>query len=188
MFSDLVRSNRTKRIYNGSEVPQSLLRKLIEDCRFSASTINRQDIRYILINDDKTCSEIFNITNLPYTHKVDIKNKPGAFVVMIVDKSIKLPESFLYYNLGIATANLTLSATSRGYSCVTLLSTDLEKLANIISLEKDKKAVSIIAVGKSDQLVETVDIEEGDTAYYKKDDNTHVVPKLTSRALIFREI
>lgn len=188
MFSELIRKNRTKRIYNGAEVSFSLLTELIEDCRFSASTINRQEIRYILINDDKLCSDIFKITNLPSTHKVDISQKPGAFVVMIVDRELNLPESFLYYNIGIATANLTLSATSKGYSCVTLLSTNLKKLADLISLEKSQKAVSVIAVGKSDQKVVTEDISEGDTSYYKNEKKVHVVPKLTAEALIYREI
>lgn len=187
MFSELVQKNRTKRIYNGTEVSQSLLKELIEDCRFSASTINRQDIRYILINDDEMCRKIFRITNLPSTHKVDEESRPGAFVVFITDRELNLPESFLYYNVGIATANLTLSATSKGYNCVTLLSTNLEKLADLIDLDKDKKAVSIIAVGKSDQEVKTVDIEGGETSYYKEG-AVHVVPKLSADALIFRKI
>lgn len=187
MFSELVRQNRTKRIFNGTEVPQSLLRELIDDCRFSASTINRQDIRYILINDDDLCRSIFRITNLPSTHKVDEENKPGAFIVMITERDLNLPESFLYYNVGIATANLTLSATSRGYNCVTLLSTNLEKLAQLINLDKEKKAVSVIAVGKSDQEVKTVDIEGGEVSYYKEG-SVHVVPKLTADALIYQEI
>jgi nitroreductase len=188
MFSELIKKNRTKRIYNGSEVRFSLLKELIEDCRFSASTINRQDIRYILINDDKTCSDIFRITNLPSTHKVDAADKPGAFVVMVIEKNLNIPESFLYYNVGIATANLTLSATSKGYSCVTLLSTNLKKLADIISLDNTKRAISVIAVGKSDQKVITEDISEGDTSYYKNDEKVHIVPKLTANALIIREI
>lgn len=188
MFSELNRKNRTKRIYNGSEVTMSLLKELIEDSRYSASTTNRQDIRYILINDDKTCLDIFKITNLPTTHNVNIENKPGAFIVMVVDSDIKLPDSFLYYNVGIATANITLSASSKGYSCVTLLSTNMKKLADLISLENGRKAVSVIAVGKSDQEIRIADIDDGDTSYYKNENKIHVVPKLTSRALIIREI
>lgn len=188
MFSQLIKENRTKRIYNGSEVPLSILRELIADCRFSSAAVNKQVLRYILINDKKLCGDIFNITNLPTTHKVDIKNKPGAFVVIVVDRDLKISERFLYYNAGIATANLTLSATSKGYNCATLLSTDLEKLGEFISLDKDKKAISVIAVGKSDQEVVLEDIEDGDTSYYKRDGVVHVVPKLTSNALILREI
>ncbi|MBI9097061.1 MAG: nitroreductase family protein [Spirochaetaceae bacterium] len=187
MFSELIRKNRTKRIFNGTSVSFDLLEELIEDCRFSASTYNRQSIRYILINNDRICSDIFKITNLPSTHKVPIQNKPGAFVVMVVDREINLPESFLYYNLGIATANLTLSAASKGYSCATLLSTNFEKLSKILSLSKEKRAVSIIAVGMSDQKVLTTDIKEGDTSYYKEG-TTHVVPKLTVESLIYRKI
>lgn len=187
MFKELVRKNRTRRIFSRREVPLSALRDLLDDCRFSASTINRQDIRYILINDDSLCREIFRITNLPTTHKVDEENRPGAFVIMVVDRDLNLPESFLYYNVGIATANLTLSAASKGYGCVTLLSTNMEKLAGIIDLEPEKKAVSVIAVGKSEQVVKTVDIEGGETSYYKEGD-IHVVPKLTVDALIYREI
>jgi len=187
MFSELVRKNRTRRIFNRSEVSQPLLKELIEDCRFSASTINRQDIRYILVNDEKMCREIFRITNLSTTHKVDEENRPGAFVLMVTKRDLDLPDSFLYYNLGIATANLTLSATSRGYSCVTLLSTNMEKLGELISLDKELKAVSVVAVGKSDQEVKTVDIEEGNTSYYKEN-GVHVVPKLTADALILGKI
>lgn len=188
MFSELIKNNRTKRAFNGSVVSMSLLEELIEDCRFSASTINRQDIRYILINDDKVCGDIFRITNLPTTHKIDIAEKPGAFVVMIVDRDLNHPEHLLYYNVGIATANLTLSATSKGFNCVTLLSTNLKKLEDIISLDVSKKAVSVIAVGKSDQAVVTEDISEGNTSYYKNEKKVHVVPKLTAKALISRKI
>ncbi|MBB6481684.1 nitroreductase family protein [Spirochaeta isovalerica] len=187
MFSELVRNNRTRRIYNRSEVSQSLLKELIEDCRFSASTVNRQEIRYILVNDDQMCRSIFRITNLPTTHKVDEENRPGAFVIMVTKRDMNLPDSFLYYNLGIATANLTLSASSRGYSCVTLLSTNMEKLAALVSLDPDYKAVSVIAVGKSEQAVQTTDIEGGDTSYYK-DKGVHTVPKLTADSLIIGKI
>jgi len=188
IFSELIRKNRTKRIYNGGEVSFSLLTELIEDCRFSASAINIQEIRYILINDETLCSDIFKITNLPSTHKVDISQKPGAFVVMIVNRDSKLPESFLYYNAGIATANLTLSAASKGFSCVTLLSTNLEKLAALLSLDESKRIVSVIAVGKSDQKVLLEDISGGDSSYYKNEDKVHVVPKLTAEVLIYQKI
>lgn len=188
MFSELIKKNRSKRIFNRTPVSFALLKELIDDCRYSASTINRQDIRYILINNDDMCSDIFKITNLQSTHKIGIENKPGAFVVLVTDRELNIPESFLWYNVGIATANLTLSATSKGYSCVTLLSTNMEKLAALISLEKTKKAVSIIAVGKSDQEVVLEDVSGGDLSYYKKDGSIHVVPKLTTAALIYREI
>ena len=188
MFSELIKKSRTRRIYDGSEVTFSQSKEVIEDCRYSASTINRQDIRYILINDDKICSDIFNITNLPSTHKVDIKNKPGAFIVMIVEKELHLPDQFLYYNIGIATSNIILSANSNDLSCVTLLSTNMTKLSKLINLDDDKKVVSVIGIGKSSQKVETTDIGDGDTAYYKNNENIHVVPKLTAEALIIQEI
>lgn len=187
MFSELVKNNRTKRIYTGEKVPMLLLRELIEDCRYSSAAINKQVIRYYLVNDEETCLKIFRITNLPTTHKVPEENRPGAFVVMTVERDLNLPESFLYYNLGIATANLSLSASTKGYNCVTLLSTNMEKLAGILELEENRKAVSVIAVGKSEQQVITVDIDRGETSYYKEGP-VHVVPKLTANALILREI
>ncbi len=187
MISEIIKANRTKRIFNGSLVSFDLLKKLIEDCRYSASTMNRQDIRYILVNDKKYCDEIFKITNLPTKHKVPIENSPGAYVIMVVNTNIKIPDSFLYYNLGIITANLTLSACSNGFSCVTLLSTNMIKLGRIISLDNELKVVSVVAIGKSDQKVITKPIEQGDISYYKED-GVHIVPKLTTKALILKEI
>lgn len=187
MISEMLKDNRTKRVYDGTVVPFKILHELIEDCRYSASAMNKQDIRYILVNDNEICDEIFSITNLPTKHNVLKKNRPGAFVIMVICKDRKFPESFTYYNLGIITANLSLSAYSKGYNSVTLLSTDMEKLANIISLDSDMKAVSIVGIGKSEQKVTTISIEDGDTAYYKEND-VHVVPKLSTKALIVKEI
>lgn len=187
MFGELVRKNRSKRIYNRTEISMSLLENLIDDCRFSASTVNKQEIRYILVNDNDMCRKIFRITNLPSTHKIDEENRPGAFVIMVTKRDVKLPDSFLYYNLGIATANLTLAASSRGYGCVTLLSTNMEKLVELVSLDREYKAVSVIAVGESEQIVKTVDIDGGDTSYYKEGD-VHVVPKLKKESLIIGKL
>lgn len=187
MFAELVRKNRSKRVFLRRQVPMSLLEDLIEDCRFSASTVNKQVIRYILVNDDEMCRKIFRLTNLPSTHKIDEEFRPGAFIIKVTKRDVKLPDSFLYYNLGIATANLTLAASSRGYSCVTLLSTNMEKLAELVSLDNAYKAVSVIAVGESEQIVKTVDIAGGDTSYYKEGD-VHVVPKLKTESLIIGKL
>ncbi len=187
MFSELVKKNRSRRRYNGEPVSFTVLRQMVEDCRYSASTMNRQDIRYVLVNDEQICRNIFNITNLPSKHKINIENRPGAFIVMTVEKGIEIPDSFLFYNVGIATANLTLSATSLGYDCVTLLSTNMEKLGQIVSLDDKMKAVSVIAVGKSNQEIKIENIDYGDLSYYKKE-GIHTVPKFTLKTIISREI
>ncbi len=106
---------------------------------------------------------------------------------MVINKDLKLSDSHLYYNVGIATANLTLSAQDYGYGCVTLLSTKMNDLATIIDLEDNKKIISVIALGKSDQKIETVTIDNEDTSYYKNGD-THIVPKLSTKALILQKI
>ncbi len=187
MILDLIKQNRTKRIYNGRPVPFNILRQFVESCLYSASTMNRQDIRYILVNDNKTCDDIFNITNLPTVHNISVENRPRAFIIMVVENQIKIPDSFLYYNLGIVTANLTLTALSKGYHSVTLLSSNMKKLSKIITLDKKMKAVSVIGVGKSDQKVRIEEIDSGDISYYKENE-THVVPKLSIKTLILGEI
>ncbi len=80
MFSEIIKKNRTKRVYDGGNVDFDTLIKIIDDCRYSASSNNRQDIRYILVNDSKMCNNIFAITNLPTTHKIPVENRPGAFI------------------------------------------------------------------------------------------------------------
>ncbi len=187
MISDLIKSNRTRRIYDGNQVSFNVLREIVESCRYSASTMNRQDIRYVLVNNLQVCSEIFNITNLPTAHKITPEVGPGGYAVMTVRKDLKIPDSFLYYNLGMATSIFTLTATSLGYSCVTLLSTNMEKLSRIISLEDDMKAISVIGIGKSVQKIRIEDIETDKISYYK-DGNIHVVPKITSEKIISKEI
>ncbi|OJF76877.1 MAG: hypothetical protein BKP49_04745 [Treponema sp. CETP13] len=189
MFSELVRKNRSIRFYDDKNVPFSKLRSLIDDARLSSSTLNKQSFRYILITDTQLTEKIFNMTNLPTKAKVPLQNRPKAFIVMITNKDLQLSEKFLYYNIGIATQNLTLSATEKGLGCIVLHSINFDNLDKVLKLDSQKKSVSLIGIGNPIQKVEiaNIDNETEDLTYYEKD-GIHVVPKLSTKALIYREI
>jgi len=189
MFTELVKKNRSIRFYDDTTVSFSELKSMIDDARFSSSTLNKQVIRYILITDTQLTKQIFSMTNLPTKAKVPLKNRPKAFIVMIVDKDLQLSERFLYYNIGIATQNLTLSATEKELSCIVLHSINFENLDKVLKLDSHKKSVSLIGIGKSIQKVEIANIENDteNLTYYEKND-IHMVPKLTTKALVYREI
>jgi nitroreductase len=158
MFTELVKKNRSIRFYDDTAVSVSELRSLIDDARLSSSTLNKQVVRYILITDTQLTEQIFNMTNLPTKAKVPLQNRPKAFVVMIVDKDLQLSERFLYYNIGIATQNLTLSATEKELGCIVLHSISFDDLDKLLKLDSQKKSVSLIGIGKPIQKVAIANI------------------------------
>jgi hypothetical protein len=164
-----------------------LLENIIEISRYSASTINLQNIRYVLVNDLNKCNKIFNVTNLPTTHKIDKDEQPKAYIVVCSKDSFV--SSMHYFNMGITYQNIRLAINHYGYQDVCIRSVDAKEASNIIKLDSEYKVDYVIGIGKAIDEIKVVDtINEENTSYYLDDSNIRHVPKLTKEKLIIKKI
>jgi hypothetical protein len=104
--------------------------------------------------------------------------EPNAFVVICTDKESR----YVDMDLGIATQTMLLRAVEMGLNGVCIAAFDHEAVRETLNLPLSPQL--IVAIGRSAEHIEVVDITEGDSTTYYRKNGTHYVPKLRTEDLI----
>lgn len=191
MVKDIIKSARSFRRFSRERVSMEILEDIIETARFSQSTANIQAIRYILVNDEKICNDIFKDTKWAgyLEWNPELKESPTAYIVILRDKEININDKNFYINMGIASQNITLALKDYNLSSCMIGAFNKENLINLLYIDKEKYELELlIAIGKANEEVKVVDIDiTEDIKYYRKD-NIHFVPKIKKEKLIIKSI
>ena len=84
----------------------------------------------------------------------------------------------MYIDIGLAASAITLGATERGLGACIFRSFNKEKLSQILGVNTYQPRL-VISLGVPSERVELTSVKGGDIKYYRRDDGTHVVPKLS---------
>ncbi|MDY5306478.1 nitroreductase family protein [Fusobacterium gastrosuis] len=188
MVLDLIKKSRTHRHFLETSVDEKDILKILSAARYSASGKNKQILRYAFTTDDSKCKEIFkNIAlggALKANEKPTIEERPRAAIVIATDDGIPEDNSTLFFNIGIVSQNITLTANDLGFSTCTIMSYNKKEIDKILNLPENysSKAVIILGIGKED--VEIVDIRAKDDSKYYRKEGKHFVPKIVLEDLI----
>lgn len=180
MFSELVKATRSYRNFEPTcRVTDEQLSSLIELCRYTPSTANRQSIKFAYANSEAACEKIFNL--LGWAGYLEDKppydgNVPAAYILVCFDTSI-CPE--LEIDAGICAQTIVLGAMDMGLGACMLGSFNKDKAAEIFGLPEHIKPRLVIALGKPKETVEIVDMVDGNVKYYRDGKEKHCVPKRT---------
>jgi len=177
MIYEKIISRRTIRKFMQKEVPPEILIKCIDAARLSPSASNLQPLKYILINDKELLKEVFSTLrwagHIP-DYKHDENEKPVAYVVMLLDKSIRRD---LYHDAGIAAMSIALVAHDEGLGSCMLGAVDREKLRKILNLPDNLEILLVIALGYPAERP-VVEKMKNDDVRYRLDENKVLhVPK-----------
>ena len=173
MIKDLIKKNRSVRGYDNSrDVTIEELREMVDCARLSASSVNMQPLKYILVNTVdgkarvlKQVSFAAKLSTLKLPHR---GSEPMAYIVICQDEQISKSETGFLRDVGIAAQSITLAATELGLGACML---------GYFSPDKLRQALDI-SLGKSVEDVRIVEIEEGEsTDYYRDEAGIHYVPK-----------
>lgn len=85
-------------------------------------------------------------------------------------------------DLGIAAQTMLLRAVEMGLNGVCIAAFDAEALREKLQLPLAPQL--ILAIGRSAERIEVVDIAEGEPTTYYRENGTHFVPKLRTEELI----
>lgn len=183
MLKDIITSNRSTRGYDHSRIPsQEELRDMIDCARLSPASMNVQSLKYLLVTDEDKVAIIRKGTvlggRLKERHLPDSGKEPPAYIVILKDQEIKLPEAFVNMDVGIAAEAITLSATEKGYNGCMLGSFNPDTLSQELDIPERYQIRLVIAIGKSAEEIHLVDIAEGESiGYYRDEKDVHYVPK-----------
>ena len=183
MIKDLIKKNRSVRGYDNSrDVTIEELREMVDCARLSASSVNMQPLKYILVNTVdgkarvlKQVSFAAKLSTLKLPHR---GSEPMAYIVICQDEQISKSETGFLRDVGIAAQSITLAATELGLGACLLGYFSPQKLAQTLGLSENLRPQLVVSLGKSVEDIRIVDIEEGEsTDYYRDEAGIHYVPK-----------
>ena len=183
MIKELIKKNRSVRGYDNSrEVTIEELREMVDCARLSASSVNMQPLKYILVRTEDGKARVLEqvsfaakLSTLKLPHK---GNEPMAYIVICQDEQISKSETGFLRDVGIAAQSITLAATELGLGACMLGYFSPDKLRQALDLSENLKPQLVISLGKSVEDIRIVEIEEGEsTDYYRDEAGIHYVPK-----------
>jgi len=181
-FKNLVLQNRSYRGYDNSvrQTKEDLM-ALIDHARLMPAAKNAQPLKYFLAYEKEVVDQIQAHTkwagllaelNLPFEG-----TKPTSFIVVLQDTDIEPVLAQFQTDVGIVSATITLAAAEAGLGCCMIGSYSAAGVKEVMQLPENLSPVLVIAIGKPDEKIVLVDVEDGSVAYYRDEDNVHYVPK-----------
>ena len=180
----LLRKNRSVRGYDTSfEVRADQLRRIIEVNTLIPSAMNQQVLRFRPVLKDEAAKVVPHIRlggALPHL-KLPLKGtEPNAFIIICSNAEGR----YVDIDLGISAQSMLLRATEMGLNGICIAAFNGAEIQKAFAL--DAKPLLILAIGRSAENIELVDISETEShAYYRKD-GVHYVPKVRLEELIIK--
>ena len=181
-LSSLLTKNRSTRGFDSSfKVRKDQLLSLVEAARLAPSAMNQQVLRYRLVTEEEAPLVLPHLrlgTALPDMKLPLEGTEPNAFVVICATKEGR----FVDIDLGIAAQSILLRAVEMGLNGVCIAAFDPEEVQKALQLPLVPQL--LIAIGRSAERIEVVDIAEGESQTYYRRNGVHFVPKLRAEDLI----
>lgn len=149
---ELIATRWSARAFSHREVDSETLETLLEAASWAASANNEQPWMFITARRGsqgfQTIWESLNAGNQPWTQHA------AAFVVAIARTTFAAtgkPNPFAEYDLGMATAQLLLQATSLDLHGHPMAGFDRAKLIETLAIPENQKPMTILALGYLDE-------------------------------------
>lgn len=168
---------RFRQIY---PVTPELMTQWVDNARVSASAGNKQPLRYRIVTDKEQCAQIFETLTwaaaLPDWDGPEPGQRPTGYIIMAIDSETFKGELWRF-DAGIAAQTIMLSSTEEGFGGCIMLSFKRGELKKILSMPEDLEPVLVLALGRPIEDIRLVDAVQGDTTYYRDEQQVHYVPK-----------
>jgi nitroreductase len=139
--------------------------------------MNRQPLKYIIVNDPQLLLSVFNTLtwarNIPgYKHAPF--EVPKAFIVILLDTEIREQAG---NDPGIAAMSISMVAYEAGIGSCILGSVDRPKLQEILTIPNHLQILLVVALGYPREKSKAVELKDGDTKYWFDSGGVLNVPK-----------
>jgi nitroreductase len=180
MLKDLIQSNRAyRRFYEGVPISRDTLKELVDLARLSATSGNKQPLKFYLCCDSDINREVFSLLTwagaLPEWPGPGEGERPSAYIIILGDTEVS--QSF-GVDHGIAAQSILLGATEKGFGGCMLSSIKKEEARKVLNITVQYEILLTVALGKPKEIVVIDTISVGDDIkYWREKDGTHHVPK-----------
>ncbi|WP_461211529.1 nitroreductase family protein [Desulfocurvus sp. DL9XJH121] len=186
-FLELAKAARTVRRYDtASPVGMDVLDRMVDAARHTPSAMNKQPLRYVLVNDPALCAKVFE--GLAFAGYLkdwpgpDENERPTAYVVICHDGE---PGPWSKVDLGIVAQTMMLEARDQGVGCCMVGAIKKDVVAGAVGLPDGLEIMLVLSLGKPAETVVVEDLPaDGDFKYWRAEDGTHHVPKRGAAELV----
>ena len=181
-LSRLLQKNRYRGYDTSFTVREDQLRRIIEVNTKTPSARNQQVLRFRLVLADEAPGVLAHVRMggaLPELHLPLAGTEPNAFIVVC---STVPEDRWVDIDLGIAVQSMLLRAVEIGLNGLCIGAFDRDAIRTRLRLPCEP--LLILAVGKSAERIERVEIGAGGDRRYYRSEGVHYVPKIRAEELI----
>lgn len=177
-LDELLTKNRSTRGYDKKfVVNEDMLRRVVAVNKKVASARNQQVLRFRLVTKGRE-ADIVNANikmgaALPELHLPFPETEPEAFIIICTTAA---ETKMVDIDLGIAAQSMLLKAVDMGLNGLCIGAFDKKTI--MAELHLDLEPILILAIGKSIEKIQTVEIEETQSHAYYRENGIHYVPKI----------
>jgi nitroreductase len=177
MIYESIINRRTIRKFTQQRIPSEVLKKCVDAARLSPSGMNRQPLKYIIVNDPKRLPSVFSTLtwarNIPgYKHTPE--EVPTAYIVILLDTEIRKQAGS---DPGIAAMSISMVAYEAGLGSCMLGSVDRLRLQENLMVPSHLQIVLVVALGYPREKSKVVELKDNDTKYWFDAQGVLNVPK-----------
>lgn len=180
---DLIVKNRSYRGYDGTyRFTREQLAAYVDGARLSASSVNMQPLKYYIAWEDGPVALINErikwARQLPQLQLPHPGMAPTGFVVICQDKEINDNLNRFQKDVGICAQSILLLAAEEGLGGCMIGNFSPEKIREALELPESIQPLLVVALGKPAETIVLTEVgADGDTAYYRDENDVHYVPK-----------
>ena len=156
--ADCIKARRSIRNYKEEQIPQEVLREVVELARFAPSWKNSQIARYYVVQSAELKQNIAENCMMDFTFNTKTLTKaPALVVVAYVEKrsgyerdgsfTTSKEDRWEMFDAGIATQTFCLAAAEKGIGTCIMGIFDEAKIAEAINLSEGQKIGAVVAIG-----------------------------------------
>ena len=184
-LATLLLKNRSTRGYDASYIVRAdQLRRIVAVNNKLASARNRQVLRFRLVASDEVQKVLPFIRMGAGLKEMQLPvegTEPNAFIVVC---STIEPRNSTYVDLGISAQSMLLQAVEMGLNGLCMMDFDAAGLVDSLQLPYDP--LLVVAIGKSAEKIQLVDINKDDDHSYYRENGVHYVPKIVVEDLMIK--
>ncbi|MBE5781591.1 MAG: nitroreductase [Clostridiales bacterium] len=193
MLKDLVYKNRSYRGYDESrKITREELLDMVECARLAPSSINMQPLKYYLVHEEEEVKKVQPLTHwaraLPQMTLPHQGKHAQGFIIICQDTSVFEAIPRFQKDVGIVAQTILLRAVEMGLGGCMIGNYNAQEVKDTLNLSANLHPVLIVAIGKPDETIVLVDVpEDGNTNYYRDENDVHYVPKRSISDLIINK-
>ena len=135
---DTIKDRRSIRTYKGERIPKDKLEKLLETARLAPSAANRQNWKFIVVENEQIKNQLVTACN----NQVFV-GTASHIIAGIGDPAQKWHQ----VDLGIALEHIVLEAVELGLGTCWIGAFNEEEVKKILKIPQDRKVVGLLTVG-----------------------------------------